>query len=467
MSGIFISGPSRSSLGHARALLVLGLPLIGGHLAQFLIGATDTMMLGWYGVEDLAAGVLGASVFATLWITGAGFAFAVMPMVAAASEGPDAARQVRRITRMGLWLSGAFAVLVMPFLVDAEGILLALGQGADTAALAADYLAIAGWGLIPALGVMVLKGYLAALERTQVVLWVTLAAAAVNAFVNWLLIFGRWGLPEMGVEGAAWASLAVHLVSLAALVMYARAQFPEHALFQRMWRPDWGALRDVARVGLPISATNLAEVGLFASSAILVGWLGALPLAAHGIALQIATATFMVHLGLSNAATVRAGKAFGRRDAVDLAQGGRVAIALSLAFSVVTIAVFLTIPETLLGLFLSPDEPERAAILALGSVLLIFAAAFQAMDGAQVLVLGLLRGVQDTRVPMVYAAVSYWAVGLPASYLGGFVFGWGAAGVWAGLVVGLACAALTLMLRFWGRSLPAAAARFSAQAAPA
>ena len=441
-----------SHTAHAKALMVLGLPLIGGHLAQFLIGATDTLMLGWYGVEALAAGVLAHSVFFVLFIMGTGFAWAVMPMVAA--DAGDAT-QVRRVTRMGLWLSMLFAAAVLPLMLFAERPLLALGQPPEVAARAADYLAIAGWGLFPALGVMVLKSYLAALERTQVVLWTTVIAALANGAVNWVLIFGRYGFPELGVEGAAIASVVVQAVSLLVLVPYALRTFPEHELFVRFWRADWGAFAAVFRLGWPIGLTSLAEVGLFSATAVMVGWLGAVPLAAHGIALQVATAFFMVHLGLSNAATVRAGQQLGRRDATGLARGGAVALGLSVAVAGVTMVVYLALPEPMIDLFLDPAEPARPQIMALGVALMAVAAAFQLVDGAQVVALGLLRGLQDTRVPMVYAALAYWGVGLPASYVAGFVLGLGAVGVWLGLVIGLALAAVALLHRFWRVCLPA------------
>lgn len=444
-----------SRRAHARAILTLGLPLIGGHLAQFAIGATDTLMLGWYGVEALAAGVLAHSVFFVFFIMGSGFAWAVMPLVAAEQANDGGETQVRRVTRMGLWLSTLFAALCLPVMLFSERLLLALGQTPTVAGRAADYLAIAGWGLFPALAVMVLKSYLAALERTQVVLWTTVIAAIANALVNWLLIFGNWGFPELGVRGAAFASVAVQIVSLAVLIPYAVARFPGHALFVRLWRADWEAFGQVFRLGWPIGLTNLAEVGMFSASAILVGWLGAVPLAAHGIALQVATAFFMVHMGLSNAATIRAGQALGRRDIAGLARGGQVAVGLSLGVAAVTTVIYLAFPESLVGLFLDPDEPARPEILALGVTLLALAAAFQAVDGAQVVAIGLLRGVQDMRVPMVMAALAYWGVGLPASWVAGFALGWGAAGVWLGLVLGLATAAVLLLHRYFRVTVPA------------
>ncbi|MDY6859053.1 MAG: MATE family efflux transporter [Pseudomonadota bacterium] len=433
---------------HARATLALGLPLIGSHLAQFAINLTDAAMLGWYDVEALAAQVLGGTLFFVLLIMGSGFAWALVPLVAtAAASGEE--RQVRRVTRMGLWMSMAFALLTLPVFAFAGPILLAAGQAPGVAGLAHQYLAITGWAIVPALLVMVLKSYLAALERTRVVLWVTLGAVAVNALVNYMLIFGNWGAPELGIRGAACASLAVQIVSALALIVYTARATPEHALFHRLWRPDWEAFGQVFRLGWPIGLTSLAEVGLFSASSVMMGWLGTLQLAAHGIALQIASVVFMVHLGLSSAATIRAGRARGQGDTLGLRRGATVAIALSLLVAVLTVVAFLAVPVPLLGLFVAPDDPARAEVLAIGTVLLAAAALFQLGDAAQVMALGLLRGVQDTRVPMVMAGISYWLVGMPVSYVLGFVLGWGGAGIWLGLASGLALAAVLMMTRFW------------------
>lgn len=192
-----------SARGHARAIAVLGLPLIGGHVAQFAIGLTDTVMLGWYGVEALAAVTLGSTYFFSIFLLGSGFAFAVMPMVAAAA-GAGEDRQIRRSTRMGLWLSLLYGALAMPLLWWSEPILLLLGQKPQVAHDAAEYLRIAGWAIFPALLYMVAKSYLAALERTQIVLWMSVFGAVLNALVNYALIFGNWGAPELGVTGPRW-----------------------------------------------------------------------------------------------------------------------------------------------------------------------------------------------------------------------------------------------------------------------
>ncbi|MEX0327330.1 MAG: MATE family efflux transporter [Ruegeria sp.] len=438
--------------GHFRAIAVLGLPLVGGHLAQFAIGLTDTIMLGWYGVEALAAVTLASSYYFVLFLFGAGFGWAVMPMVATAAAEEDET-SIRRSTRMGLWLSLIYAALMMPLLWWSYPVLIALKQEPDVAETASQYLRVAGWGLFPALIVMVLKSYLAALERTQIVLWITVVAALVNGLTNYALIFGNWGAPELGVIGAAIASVVTQIVSLIFVVIYAVRALPEHSLFQRFWRPDWEMFFSVLRLGVPIGLTTLAEVSLFAMSAIMMGWLGKVPLAAHGIALNLASATFMVHLGLSNAATIRAGNALGRRDRAHLEKGAIAVTAMSLVMSVLTIILFLTCAEPLISLFMEANDPQRGQILAIGTGLLAMAALFQLVDGAQVIALGLLRGLQDAKVPMVMAALSYWIVGIPTSYYFGFVYGMEGIGVWLGLVLGLACAAVLLMARFWMRSV--------------
>ena len=433
---------------HVKAILALGLPLIGGHLAQFSIGLTDTIMMGWYSVEGLAAVTLASTFFFVLFIFGSGFAQAVMPLVASQfAENDDV--QMRRTTRMGLWMSFVFAIAVMPVFFFSENVMLALGQTPELSAEAQAYLRIAGWGIIPALGVMVLKSYLAALERTQVVLWVTLVAFVVNGFANYALIFGNWRAPELGLRGSAIASLGVQILSLLVIVAYVMRALPKQQIFARLWRPDWDAFFLVGRLGVPIGFTMLAEVGLFATATLMMGWLGLIELAAHGVAIQLASLTFMLHLGLANAATVRAGNALGRRDPEHLMRGAKIVIAMSLFIALVTIFVFVVMPEPLIAIFLDKDEPNRAAIMKTGALLLLMAGLFQLVDAAQVMALGLLRGLRDTHAPMKFAVFSYWVVGVPCSYVLGFTFGLGGAGIWGGLVVGLALAAVLMVTRFF------------------
>jgi multidrug resistance protein, MATE family len=442
-----------SKTDHARALLALGLPLIGSHLAQMALHVTDTVMLGWYGVVELASVVLGASAFFIVFILGSGFGQAVMPMVAQALGRGDEV-QVRRDTRMGLWLSIGFGAACYPVFWWSESILLALGQQPDVSALAQDYLRIAGLGMMPALLVMALKSYLAALERTQVVLWITVTAVVLNAGINYALIFGNWGAPEMGVRGAAIASVLTQAVTFVALGFYAHWQpdLRRFNLFQRFWRPDWQAMHQVYRIGWPIGLTGLAEGGLFQAAAIMMGWIGTVQLAAHGIALEVTALAFMVHLGLSNAATVRVGRAMGQGNAQSLRDGAKVALMLSLGFGVTMVVLFLALPGPIIALFLDRANPSAGAIITFGTVLLALSALFQMVDATQAMALGFLRGMQDTRAPMWIATLSYWVLGIPASYVLAFPLGFGGPGLWLGLTVGLSVAAGLLMWRFWNRA---------------
>ncbi|MGB0659679.1 MAG: MATE family efflux transporter [Mangrovicoccus sp.] len=439
--------------GHARALLGLGLPLVGSNIAQGSIHITDTMMMGWYDAQALAAVVVASSLFMSVFIVGSGFAWAVTPLVAEAASQGDITR-LRRITRMGLWATLGFCLLILPLLLLGERLFLALGQEPAIAALAGQYLSITGWAIIPALSTMLLRSYLAGMERTQIVFWMTIAASVVNAVLNWALIFGHWGMPELGARGAAISSLIMHCASLAILAAYAQRSFPEHQLFHRIWRPDWHELREVFRLGWPIGVASLAETALFSGSAIMIGWIGAVELAGHGIALQVATMTFVIHLGLSQAATVRVGQAMGRRDPVALRDGALVAIGLSLGVAAMGMAVMIGMPKLLVGLFIGAEDPARAQIIAVGSGLLILGAIFQATDAMQVMAISLLRGLQDTRIPMILATISYWVIGAPVAYILGFWVGFGAYGVWSGLVLGLAVAAATLLWRLWRRKIP-------------
>ena len=436
-------------LQHARALLVLGLPLVGSHVVQVSIGVTDALMLGRYSVTALAGSTVAHSVWFVIFLFGAGISAAVMPMVAEAATRGDVTA-ARRVTRMGLWASIAFAALSMPFMLIGAPIFTAIGQEADVAEAAGQYMRIAAFGMLPALVINTLRSHVSALELTRVVLWATVLAAGLNIALNWVLIYGNLGAPEMGIRGAALASVIGHCAGAAALAAYILRRLPEHELFARFWRPDPEALLRVVRVGLPIGLTQLAEVGLFAFSAIMMGWIGEVPLAAHGIALQLASLAFVIHLGLSQAVTVRTGASIGRGDALGVRRGAAASIGLSALIALSVALLFVAFPAPLIDLFLSDGEPARPEILAVGATLLLMAALFQLADAGQVIALGILRGLQDTRVPMWVAAVSYWGIGVPVAYVLAFELDWGAVGIWTGLTVGLTAACAALMWRFWG-----------------
>ena len=439
----------QSYLSHYKSTLVLGFPLIGSHIMQIVPHLTDTIMLGWYGVDELASSVLATSLFFIVFIVGSGFAIAVMPMVANAAARDDFSN-VRRSVRMGLWISFLYSVLVIPILLFSEQLFLILGQDEALASNAQMYLRIAGWSILPGLIIMVLKSFFSALERPNIVLFSLVIGGIVNVILNYAFIFGNFGMPELGLAGAALTSVITTLISLIILIVYCifNRNYSSYTLFKNIWRLDLEYFTDVFKLGFPIGVTMLAESGLFSATAVMMGWVGTNALAAHGIAIQISGFTFMIYLGLANAATVRAGRAVGRSDYEGLKLASISVVVLTIIAVSIIAVIFLIFPEFLMMLFLSPTHIDTPLIVSIGVLLLAFSALFQIADGLQVVILGLLRGLQDTAIPMVLTTFSYWGVGIPFSYIFGFVFGWGASGIWLGLVVGLALASIFLSFRF-------------------
>jgi MATE family multidrug resistance protein len=268
--------------------------------------------------------------------------------------------------------------------------------------------------------------------------------------LNYALIFGNFGFPRMELRGAGIVIVVVNLIMFAAMLTYVLRQrrFRRFHVLIRFWKPDWPRFREIFRIGVPIGLTVLAEVGLFTAAALLMGLLGTDEVAAHAIALQCASMAFMVPLGLGIAATVRVGMAYGRRDPEGIRKAGWTAFALGTSFMAVSCVLFLTLGGVIVSLFLDPSVPGNATALTLAATFLVVAGVFQLVDGAQVVAAHALRGLSDTKIPMVFAILGYWAIGLPTAWLLGFVVGWRGVGIWIGLAAGLASVAVVLVARF-------------------
>ncbi|MCP8893943.1 MATE family efflux transporter [Shinella daejeonensis] len=435
---------------HFRATLTLGIPLIGAQLAQLGIHTTDVVILGRLGAAHLGAIVLAGQFFFTVFIFGSGFANAVMPMVAHAYGRGDRI-SVRRAVRMGMWVSILYAVLMIPLFYHAEGILLAAGQRPEVAKLAGDYLAIAQWGLAPALLFMTLRGLVSAHGQAAIVLYLTVIVLIANAIFAYALVFGHFGFPALGMEGAAIVSFGVNTLSFVLMVIYIqrRPELRSYELFVRFWRPDWQAFREVLMLGLPIGLTVLAETTLFAAASLLMGNIGTLELAAHGIALQLASIAFMIPLGLAQAGTVRVGVAHGRGDGLGLARASWAVVAVTVVVAVCGGLLFATMPTTLAAIFLDKGGSDSAAVLAIAGPFVVIAGIFQLVDALQAIAAGLLRGLKDTRVPMLLALVSYWPIGFVCAWGLAFPIGLGGIGVWIGFLSGLATASVLLNWRYY------------------
>ncbi len=444
-------GSARGALwtSDIRPTLALGLPIAGAQLAQMAINTTDVVMVGWLGPTELAAMVLAFNLYILLWLFCMGVLQAVVPM-AAKARGQRQPRELRRAVRMGFWVVAFYSLLVLGLLWHTQEILLAFGQDAEVSRLAGGYMRVMMFSLPPSLMTMAIRNFVTVMGKTQVVLWATVAGAVVNAILDYVLIFGHFGAPELGMIGAGIASLGTSAVTFALLVFYVTSQktLRRYSIFGRIWRLDWPALFAIVRLGWPIGLTLLFEVGLFSGSSLMMGWLGTIPLAAHGIALQIASITFMVPLGIGQAGMIRVGIAAGENNNAAVGRAGWVALAIALTFMGGTAILMWSAPHALISLFLDTANPQSAEVLAIGASFLGIAAIFQLFDGAQVVGGSLLRGLSDTKIPMIIAVIGYWLVGAMLSYVLGFVFGFGGIGIWWGLAAGLAFVAILAMARF-------------------
>jgi len=436
----------------AAALLAIGAPMALTQVVQFFINTIDLLMIGRLGPEALAACSLGLVVYYVGFLAGFGPAMAISPIVSQAL-GRDAADvdDVRLSVRMGLWsLAFAFPPLLAFFLCS-EWVMLGLGQPAAVAEAASSYVLALAPGLPFMLGVVLLRNFLAAIERTRAPLVIIVVVTALNALFNYLLIFGQWGAPRLELVGAGLASSLSHMIGFGLIVLYIRreAAARRFELFRDALKPHWGRLREVVALGWPIGITVAFEAMLFNASVLLMGRIGVAEVAAHQIALNVASLAFMAPLGLSFAGGVRVGLKAGADDLPGVRLAAATSIGVCVAVMAVLAAPGLLAPAWLAGLYLSDAGAEAAAVRALAATFLPVAAGFALFDAVQVAAAQALRGLKDVRAPMVLTAISYWAVGFPVAAGLGLASPVGAIGVWIGLFVSLALAAVLLGGRLW------------------
>lgn len=435
-----------------RETLSLAAPIVAAQLAQMSMSFVDTVMVGRLGGSQLAAAALGGSLFYPVTIVCLGILAAVSPMVSQA-HGARRPQLVERSVRQGLWLAGMLGIVAFLLLHRPSWFLAAVGLDAETTALSRSYLQAISWGTPALLWFGVLRNFVEGLSRPRVVTAITVAGVALNVAANYVLMYGKMGFPALGLRGCGLASSLVFWTMAALLASFVTWQrdLKKYRFFARLGRPDWGVFREMFRIGWPIGVSQGLESGIFATTAVLMGWLGVAVLAAHQIAIICAAYAFMVPVGISIAASVRVGQAVGRRDPVAAKRAGYSGIALGAVFMSLTAIPFWTLPFPIISLFLDPRLPENADVVAIAARLLAAAAVFQVFDGIQVTAMGSLRGLKDTRFPMFIALLSYWVVGLGAGCCFAFPLGLGGVGLWWGLALGLAVAAALLTMRFRNR----------------
>lgn len=427
----------------------LAAPMALTQLGQVAMMTTDLMLLGRLGDKVVAATALAHTVLFAAFTVGMGLVSAVAPL-ASQAFGARQPRMVRRALRVGLWAAVMAGVPLTALQLWGEAILLELGQMPEAASLAGRYLAGLGWSLVPAWAFMALRNFMSAVNRPEPALWITLAAIPANALLAYALIYGAFGLPQLDLLGAGLATTLINVgMCVAAIwICYARRPFKKYHVLGRFWRPDWSLLSKLLEVGAPISGSFMLEFGVFAAAALLMGRIGTIALAAHQIALQTAAVMFMVPFGISLAATVRVGQAVGRRDTEATRRAGLAAIGLGVVFMAsMTLLVALTRHQIPL-LFLGADATYAAETIALAALLLVMGMSFFIADGVQTVAAGALRGLNDTRIPLLFAALSFWVIGFASCYWLAFPKGMGALGVWIGLSLGLAIYAILLVWRF-------------------
>ena len=432
-----------------RAMLVLALPLVVTQLLQVLVNTTEVVMLGWLDARALAAASLAAALLHSAMMFGVGIASATAPLIAQA-RGALQPRKVRRVVRQGLWVTLAVTLPLMAVLWFVRPILAAMGQQPELLVMTEAYMRGAMWGLPFAVGFIVLRSFAASFGRTRAILAAAIVGSLLNIPLSWLLIFGGPGVAPLGARGAGIAVSIIYALEFAVLLAYCLTTAPlrRYHVLVRFWRPDWPAFREILRVGLPIGGAVVMETGLFALSTLLMGLIGTAQLAAHQIALQVASIAFMVPLGLSHATTIRVGLAAGAADWKRAQLAGRMACALGLGFMAAMAVLFAAAAEPLVGLFLDSSTADGAAAAVYAIGFLHIAALFQLVDGLQVIGIANLRGLKDTTVPMWLAAFGYWAVGFPIAWLLGFHTPLAGTGIWIGLAFALSTVAVTMVVRF-------------------
>jgi len=413
---------------------------------------TDMILIGELGATELAGGSLGISFYFPLYLFGLGVAVAVAPM-AAQAIGARQFKIVRRSVRQGFWVAALIGILVHLLLSQATPILFAFGQTAHTVALAQAYLDGVAWGIVPSLWIVVLRSFAVAHSRTRMVFLVTLAGALLHVLGAYALIFGHFGLPALGVAGAGISNSLVQWLMFLALLGHAQVdrRFRRYMLLVRFWRTDWPRFFEVLRIGLPIGLTILAESGFFAAALFVMGLIGTLELAAHAIAIQCVAIAFMVPLGIAQAATVRVGLAAGAGDKEGVGRAGWTAIALGAGFSIVPALVFWFLPKTVVSAYLDLDVSENLRVAGIAVTFLAIAAVFQLFDGIQIIAAAALRGLKDTRMPLVIALIGYWPLGFGVCLLLAFPLGLSGEGIWLGFALGLLVVASLLIWRFHRR----------------
>lgn len=446
MIKLAIKSPLRTEISES---LHLAIPLASAQVAQAATGFVDTVMMGWLGQETLAAGGLATTTFTTLLVTATGIVVGISPLIAEA-YGANAHQRIQQLTRQGLWLAVLVSIPVMLFLGHIDILMQRFGQAPNVVATAKIYLDVILWGFFPALTFALLKSVVSSLSQPRPITVIVIAGTLFNAFGNYALGFGKLGFPNLGLAGLAWASILSQWGMVIGLLIYMlkHQQLKTYQLFRSLHRFEPKTLWELVWIGFPIGVSFALEVGMFTVTTYLMGALGTQVLAAHLIVFQTIAIIFMVPLGLSFATTIRVGQWSGQQNTDAMRRAAYVNIGMAVTFMTMMAVILLLFPQPVISLYLDINNPENARVIALATAMLSVAAVSQILDGVQTTAAGALRGLKDTRIPMLLSLLAFWGVGLASGYLLGFRFGLGGVGLWLGQCIGVATSAGVFIWRF-------------------
>jgi MATE family multidrug resistance protein len=401
-------------------------------------------MVGRLGAEPLAASALANGLFFLIMVFGIGMSHAITALVAIA-YGENKKEECGIIVRQGLIVNFFFGIILTVLTYFAAELVYFLDQEPIVAKLTESYLVILSLSIIPFMLFQTYRQFVEGLSDTKTPMYIALFANIVNIIGNWILIFGNLGFPALGLDGAGFATLTTRtFMGLTMMLIVMKSiKYKEYDPTLKFKSLNWNTINQIVKIGFPSGLTYTLEVSAFAFAAVMIGWLGSSALAAHQIAINLASISYMVVLGISAAATIRVGNSYGSRQIMDVKYAGYISIILGLFFMSITGTIFIIFNEFLPSLYINDRE-----VIEMASSLLIVAALFQLSDGVQAVGLGVLRGITDVKIPMLITLVAYWFIALPLGYFLGFTLKLNIQGVWFGLLIGLTVAAISFVFRF-------------------
>ncbi|HSF53973.1 MAG TPA: MATE family efflux transporter [Algoriphagus sp.] len=429
---------------HLNTTFHLAYPVMLSQLGQVSVGVADSMMVGRLGALPLAAASLGNSIFFVLMMFGIGISMGITPLVSMA-DGKEKSKRISRLFSHGLWINIATSIVLTAIVLGSSQGLHFLNQPEEVVVLAVPYLLIITASLVPLMVFQTFKQMAEGLSQTRQAMFITIFANLVNVFLNYVLIWGVWGFPELGLNGAGWATLISRVLMALMLGGYIliSPRYKKYHFKLSFPRASLPMMARILKIGIPTGFQFIFEVSAFSTAAIMMGWIGVNALAGHQIALNLASISYMMATGLATAGMIRVSNQIGKGNMKGMREAGMVVFGMVVVFMLSCAVIFFSFRFFLPTLYI--DDPE---VIALSASLLIIAGLFQLSDGIQVVGLGVLRGLEDVKVPTLVTLMAYWVLGLPLGYVLAFNFGMGAQGIWYGLLIGLSITAVMLLYRF-------------------